>query len=177
MHRLVRCGARSAPMGIPVTRECALPGCEMLSTSIRAKDGGVYFDVSVLFAPREARKPPVGEVCAIANRCSIGACVVRWLFAVILPMSKQWVAVQLWACCAAHKAAALREVLKVRTLRFFSCSTWIGSYYLHAWRRQHCGSVCVGGTCRRCPSCPSRSRPAARARCLTSCWRRRSASS
>lgn len=31
---------------------------------------------------------------------------------------------QLWACCAAHKAAALREVLKVRTLRFYSCSTW-----------------------------------------------------
>ena len=28
---------------------------------------------------------------------------------------------QLWACCAAHKAAALREVLKVRTLHFL-CS-------------------------------------------------------
>ena len=77
MHRLVRCGARSAPMGIPVTRECALPGCETLSSSTRAKDGGVYFDVSVLFAPREARKPPVGEVCAIADCCSNFAFLVR----------------------------------------------------------------------------------------------------
>lgn len=73
VHRQGRCGARSAPMGIPVTRECALPGCETLSSSTRAKDGGVYFDVSVLFAPREARKPSAGEVCAVADRCSIVA--------------------------------------------------------------------------------------------------------
>lgn len=62
VHRWVRCAAQDLPMGIPVTRECALPGCERLSSSTRAKDAGVYFDVSVLFAPRETRKPPAGEV-------------------------------------------------------------------------------------------------------------------
>ncbi|KAK9837329.1 hypothetical protein WJX81_006633 [Elliptochloris bilobata] len=66
-------------MGIPVTRECALPGCEALNSDLHAKDKGMYFDVSVLFTPRSARRPPAGE---------------------------------LWACCKAHKAAALREALK-----------------------------------------------------------------
>ena len=83
---------------------------------------------------------------------------------------------QLWACCAAHKAAALREVLKVSMLcAFFRVQPGSGSCLLHAWRQLHTGSLCVGVMCRRCHSCPLRSRLAARARCLTSCWRRRNA--
>ena len=139
---------------------------------------------AVLFSPRVARKLPAGEVCAIAGRdAALLFPVVRsvCLLSFWLWVLKQKVAVQLWACCAAHKAAALREVLKVRTAALLLSSCFnlecMSCLPVRLASTAHLSTVCVGVTCRRCPSCPSRSRLAARARCLTSCWRRRSASS
>lgn len=50
-------------MGIPVTRECALHGCEALNSDIGSREKGVYFDVTAFFTPHSSvHKAATGEV-------------------------------------------------------------------------------------------------------------------
>ena len=138
----------------------------------------MYFDVSVLFAPRQARKPPAGEVRAFWPYCCIF--LVARAYSCLANLS-----VYLNQCwCAA--LGVLRGAQGSGTPRGSQGAHAALQQYLeqvghraclrHAWR-QHTSAERAGVTCRRCRSCLSRSRLAARARCLTSCWRRRDARS